>query len=432
MSEASGSTGRTHAREETLTMDRTKEDRIPNEPTRLASLIAVALIIGVGLSQAFQDFRSDDWRYLRWARTHPGFINAFVGQRPFHNIRPLSDATWQFQALFGASLWPAEIVVLGLWGIALLAFFRVVVRRAGPWAGISALVLALSIHNLRALPNWRSWVSTAGDMAGVWVAVWIADSQRNSDSRAVPIRAMVALAMGAGFKEVTWFYGALGMLAIGRWRLALPAAVAFLVHSWISPFVRGGGVSIHHFLSNLPVWLGLLWQWTWPVPLALASLFAPSSPNRRPHFIWMAAGCVAVLPALSYDFRNPTYYVESSLFLLMGLVPLATEALRRRPRAALAFTVGLAVLLLRPSMWQDYTGNVPWQYYRLRTARQLVVDALDQHAVRVWAEQDDNVSPCGLAAALLEYDHGVSRATERIAGAVVVGRCLEIEVAGQR
>lgn len=383
-----------------------------------AAPAAAVLVVGVGLSQAWQDFRSDDWTYLRWAAEHTHDLSFLLHPPPFPYFRPLNALAWQAQEhSFGTSPWPIELLLLGLWGAALLCLYWIAARRAGPAAGLVAVALALVTPEIRGLPNWRSWLTTAGALAGVLGAIAAARSPR-------VVLPFALLAFGAGFKEGAWWHGALALGALGRTELAAASLAAYVVQAGVAAGLHTPGeLGLQHVPGNLLSLGRTLFAWGWPLVLGAVALAAPREAWRGGSAWLIAAGLAGTLPALGFYLYNPYYVIEPLLVLLIGLIGPAAAAVRRYPIVGWFAGLAMATWLSQPSMWADYGENVPYHAKRAAEGRALAVEAGRVSAV--WAPADDP-GPCGLAAGLLEHEQGARRLEERPIEGRAVRDCLVV------
>ena len=362
--------------------------------------------------------RSDDWTYLAWARAHGGALSFLLEPPPFPYFRPLNAAAWQIQGHhFGAARWPLEGLLLGLWGLAMALLYRVSARRAGPVAGLIVVVLALTTPEIRGLPNWRSWLTTVGELAGLLGAVALVRHPR----AALPFG---MLALGAGFKEGAWWQGALAMAALGRVEVGAAALAIYVVHAGISAGQHSAGeLALAHVPGNLIALAHTLLTWGWPVALALLSLGAPRAAWRDGSARLVLAGLLGTLPALGFYLYSPYYVIEPLILLLLGLTGPAFAALARAPGPGWLLMLALAAWLARGQAWADYGENVPYQAKRSAEARALAAEAGPVRAV--WADAPEE-SSCGLAADLVAYQQQVPRLTERPAEGRLVWECLVV------
>ncbi|MFZ5478970.1 MAG: hypothetical protein ACOZNI_19525 [Myxococcota bacterium] len=373
------------------------------------ALVALALALGAGVPQALNDLRSDDWTLLAWGRASEG-LGFVTDPPPFPYLRPLNALAWQLLAGAGVAPWPSELAVFALWGLALVLLYAIAARSAGIWGGAVAVGLAVCTREVREIVNWRSWLTTAGGLAGVLGALWLAGRGRGAG-------AIVALALGAGFKEVAWWHGGWALAASRRFVLAGVALAAFVVHvRLLAPPLPEDAVGIGFVARNAAALGRTLVGWAWPVGLLLVALGAPREAWKGPSVPLLGASAMACVPALGFYLYNPFYFVEAAILGLLAILPVAAEAWRRRPRWAIAVAIALGIALLRPGQWEDFRDNVPWQQRRMREGRAL--HEVGRGAAQVWAPAGDP-GPCGLAADLLVFE-----GAERVDVAPADGRKL--------
>ncbi len=382
---------------------------IPQRHT-IPALIAVALACGTGIPQALNDFRSDDWTLLNWGRA--GDIWAFLTTPPpFPYYRPLNALCWQVVArTFGVEPWPGELLLLGLWGAALAFLYGIAARSVGPWGGLAAVTLAVCTREVRELVNWRSWLTTTGGLAGILGALWFAGGGRSGAS-------IVALAFGAGFKEVAWWHGGAALAASRRYGLATLALGAMAVHMLVfAPPLPEGALSLAFVPRNAMAFAQTLLAWAWPPGLVVLALGAPRVAWRGPSVALLLAAVLAWVPPVGFYLYSPFYFIEGALLGLLALLPVAAATVRSRPRYAAVVVAIMAICLARPAQWKDFAENIPWQQRRMREGRALFL--VGRGAKEVWAPVGDP-GACGLAADLLVFEGAV-----RVDAAPPLGREL--------
>ena len=394
---------------------------------RRVAFAAIAALIALksASSQCHQGLRGDDWAYLQWAREHPAWDAFLTTPPPYPFFRPLNALLWELQGHWlGASSWGLETALILMWLAVCALLWSNVRARADPVAALVAVMLAVATPELRDLPNWRSWLTTTGELFGLLAALTLAAGSRPSMVRGVGILAL--LAVGAGFKEAAWWNGAWGLFALGELPLAGIALALFAVQAAVTTGLHTpGDIALAHVPVNLPLVVHTLLGWRWPAGLAILAL-GTADGRRVTGARWVAAALAAVAPSLAFYLYNPYYILEAAVLLLVALVPGALASARHAPVFGALVAVGLAVALTRDQAWDDYRENVPYQAAREAAASALVRRALDESAPQgVWAPPDDP-GACPLAAQILAYDHGVRLLPERPAAGRQLEDCLVI------
>ena len=140
---------------------------------RAAWVFLIVLAVVNVVAQSLNAPRSDDLTFLKWAldRTDdPG--TPFFRPPPFPGWRPANAAVWWISARLegGAAVGPQ--VSLGVfWLAAWGAFSYWAHLRGGARAGLYAATLLLVSAPFRDLVCWRSWNTTAGELAGIGLAL---------------------------------------------------------------------------------------------------------------------------------------------------------------------------------------------------------------------------------------------------------------------
>jgi hypothetical protein len=384
-------------------------------PRRAAVLLAALLAVAVGLAESVNDFRGDDWIYLRWYDSHRAIYAWWSAPPPFPYIRPLNALTWMIQAhLFGTNPWPIQVWLLAMFWSMLALLFVNVERRAGALCALCAVMLALSCRELRELADWRSWTTTVGVLAGLQAAIAAADRGR-------PGLALLFVALGAGFKEGGWWHGAWVLALLGFPRAGGAALAAYVVHGGITAARHGEHVGLEYVPAQLETLGSAIVAWGWPLPVLAVAALAPGTRWKEDGRLAIAA-LAAVVPALGFYRPSPVYYLEGLTIFLVAVLPLAARYVAETPRAGWVACAAGALLLARPAAWSDFTENVSFQGWRMTEGRDMAERGAG--AVAVWAPHED-AGPCGLAADLLVFD-GARRLAERPPDGHALGDCVVV------
>ena len=355
--------------------------------------------------QSFNAPRSDDITFLEWALVRVDDPNTpFFRPPPFPGWRPANASVWWVSAVVdGARGLAPQVSVALFWLVAWGALTRWADTRWGRGAGLWTGALLLVSAPFRDLVCWRSWNTTAGELAGIGVAL---------------------LALESG---VTWVAIAAGSLA--TWFkepaiLVVPTAALFVYRKpWValSVAVAGGAGFVRAIADDLPAGnslVGILdgirfYGWTmlrlvWPAVAAVLAVGwyvrrskaenAAASARDRPMIAVLAS---ALALAVLYPTRNEAYAAEA-IAVGAGLAGAVFAGLGRP---------WVLLLTLLASAWSlpSSLGNARWQAARL-TRLQLAFAELRVRPVGAWKLAEDADDDDRWLALRLRYDLGVPEA----------------------
>ena len=358
-------------------------------------LVVISAILTLAVMSYSQDFRADDWAYIKWGQ-QSSLWSAFIHPPPFPYRRPLNAMVWQLQAWFGPEYWgPAQSILVALWLGCCYRIYQIGRWINGPNGALIALVAALALPLFRELIEWRSWLTMTGALMG-FLSAWEALLSKEASDR-IGYRPFLWLIFGAGFREDTWFYSALLLLSYRRLR---PAAFCFLClafQSWISDTEES-----RFALAHLPTNLLSLAQSLSETPLialfiALPLCWSRSELKRIALFV-----SVGALPSLLFYLPNPSYFLFPMLVLSIELARSLSQSLQRSHwPATICLSIGL-LTIAHPSPWKRWSENAAYQSNVQEAARNMLPTLQPETIDAVYCPQKT-----GAAHWLTQYLHSV-------------------------